>query len=101
MVTPASTPRVADEHVVLATLGSVANSGDTVVEVGTASSAGENSRFVSLEDRLVSLDGDRHDSLGDGGVELARAVSGHALQAGSLDGATLLGLVAVSGLSFA
>lgn len=77
LVAPAGTPGVADENVVLTLFGSVTNGGNTVVKVGAASVAGENSALVALEDGLVSLDGDGNNGLCDSGIELAGAVASH------------------------
>jgi len=74
-VTPGSTPGVSHDVVVFTTLGSVSNSGDGVIKVGTASSGVENTAVVHLEDRLVSLDGHSDNILLKGSFELGYRVS--------------------------
>ena len=74
LVSPVLGPGVSDEVVVLATLGSVSNGGDGVVEVGSAVWGVQNTTRVSLEDELVGLNGNGGWSLGDGGLELVDRV---------------------------
>ena len=88
-VAPAGTPRVADEHVLLAVLGAVADGGNAVVEIGAALRAAEHTALVVLEDGLVSLDSHRDDGLLDRGNELGRQVRHHLIKAGGLDGTAL------------
>lgn len=54
----------------MARLGSVTNSGDGVVELGSASLGVHDTGFVLLEDGSVGLNGDGHWLLGNGGLEL-------------------------------
>ena len=54
----------------MARLGSVTNSGDGVVELGSASSGVHNTGLVMLEDGFVGLNGDGNWSLGNSGLEL-------------------------------
>merc|ERR1711924_506963 len=61
--TPGRAPRVLDEEVVLAVLGAVADSEDTVVEA-LAAAGGENTGVVELEGGLVGLNGDGDGALG-------------------------------------
>jgi hypothetical protein len=49
---------------------------DTVVELGTAGGASDDTRLVLLEDRLVSLDGNGNWSLHEGSLKLRRVVWG-------------------------
>ena len=77
LLSPGGSPRVSEDVVVLASLGSVSNKGDGVVDVGSALGRVEHSRGVELEDQLVSLNGDRDWLLGNGG---------HGLAGGSLGG---------------
>ena len=70
LVSPGSSPGVSDEVVLLTVLGSVANSGDGVVEGGSASGGVHNSAGVVLEDGSVGLNSDGGRSLGNGSLEL-------------------------------
>jgi len=80
---PGGTPGVLNEEVVLARLGSVADSEHTVVEFGSAT-VGNDTVSVSLESHLIGLDGNRDWSLGKGSLKLlARCVLSHILE--SLD----------------
>jgi len=74
LVTPGSAPRVSHDVVLFTTLGSVTNSSDGVVKIGTAGSGVENTAVVHLEDRLVSFNGDGDDTLVEGGNELGLGV---------------------------
>lgn len=67
---PGSTPGVSDNVVVLSSLGSVTNSGDGVIEGGTASGGVEDTGGVSLEDGSIGLNGDGGWSLSDGSLKL-------------------------------
>jgi len=58
----------------LSGLGSVTNSGDGVIEVGSASSRVEDTTGVTLEDESIGLDGDGGWGGGDGGLELGNGV---------------------------
>ena len=79
LVTPSSSPRVLDEEVVLSVKGTISDGEDTVVEVGSAT-LGDDTTVVHLEDALVSLDGNRDWSLGDGSHQiLAGGVWGNIL----------------------
>lgn len=85
LVAPRSTPRVSDDVVVLASLGAIADSGDGVVEVGTARGIIEDTRGVHLEDHSVGLDGDGGGGLGDGSLKLVLRVGGDVGVGGNLD----------------
>jgi hypothetical protein len=74
LVTPGSAPRVSHDVVLFTSLGSVTNSSDGVVKIGTAGSGVENTAVVHLEDRLVSFNGDGDDTLVEGGNELGLGV---------------------------
>ena len=74
LVSPGSTPGVSDEVVVLARLGSISDSGDGVIEVGSAGSGVEDTTGISLEDKLVGLDGHGDWGEGNGGLELGNRV---------------------------
>ena len=69
LVTPRGRPGVSDDVVLLTVLGTIADSGDGVVEVGTALLGVEDTTGVHLEDGLVGLDGDGDWLLGDGGLQ--------------------------------
>jgi len=100
MVAPGGGPRVADKEVLNTVLNAPADSGDGVIELGSASGAGENSRLVVLENSFVSLNSDRHNSLGDSGLKLIRVVPGNLGGLYDVDASTSsLGGVARSGLA--
>jgi hypothetical protein len=101
LVTPARTPGVLDLVVVSTVEGSVTNSQDTVVKVGSAGTS-EHTGLVELEGSLVSLDGNRDGLLVKGRHQSSIGVGGNIsvgdrsdlsiLGAGSLvAGASLLG----------
>jgi len=99
LLTPRGAPGVSDDVVLLATLGTVANSSDGVVKRGTAGGAVEDTTGVHLEDVLVGLDGDGDGGLVNGSLELGDGVSGNVGVAGNLD--LLEGLVGLAGTSLA
>ena len=70
LISPRSTPGVSDEVVLLSVLGSVSDSGDGVIEGGSAGGGVEDTTVVELEDGSVSLNGDGGWSLGNGSLEL-------------------------------
>jgi len=70
LVSPSSSPGVSDDVVVLSVLGSVSDSGDGVVEGGSALGRVEDSSSVHLEDSGVGLNGHGHGSGSDGSLEL-------------------------------
>ena len=59
----------------MSVLGSVSNSEDTVVELGSASGGVEDTGLVLLEDGSVGLNGHGDWLLGDGGLELVDRLS--------------------------
>jgi hypothetical protein len=71
LLTPVSSPRVSDNPVVLSSLGSITNDGNTVIK-GSAASTGHDSTDVGEAGRGVN--GDRDSSEGGGGVEGKRIV---------------------------
>ena len=73
-ISPGSTPGVSDEVVVLSILGSISDSGDGVIEVGSAGSRVQNTTGVTLEDELIGLDGDGGWGLSNGGLKLVNGV---------------------------
>merc|ERR1719229_1269473 len=73
---PALAPRVLHLPVLVAARGAVADGEHSVVEA-RAAGARQHTRAVELERRLIGLDGDRHGSLGHGGLERRHRVRGH------------------------
>jgi hypothetical protein len=70
LFSPAFSPGVSDDVVLYTILSSVTNSGDGVIEAGSASGGVEDTTSVSLEGRCVSLNGDGGNSLGNGSHKL-------------------------------
>ena len=68
-LTPGGAPRVLDEEVVFTILSTIADGEDTVVELGTAGGASDDTTGVALEGHSVSLDGDGDGLLGNGGLQ--------------------------------
>ena len=97
--TPRWAPGVLDEEVVLTILSTVADGENTVVKLGTAGGAGDDTTSVALEGHSVGLNGNRDGLLGNGGLEGSTGfVRGDIVEAGNGDGTTLLhGLVASAG----
>ena len=75
LVSPGSSPGVSNKVVLLAVLGSITNSGDGVVELGSAEAGVQNTGLVLLEDGSVGLNGDGNWLLGNGGLELVNRLS--------------------------
>ena len=73
VVSPRWAPGVLDEEEVLSVEGSVSNSEDTVVELGSAGSSRNDTGVVHLEDSLVGLDGNGDWLDVDGSLELGDA----------------------------
>ena len=86
LVTPGGVPGVLDEPVVLSILGTIADSEDGVIEVGSASRGGEDTGRVGLEDHLVGLDGDGKRLLVEGSLHLGLVGWGDVDKAGDLNG---------------
>ena len=97
--TPGWAPRVLDEEVLLTILSTVTNSEDTVVELGTAGGASDDTTGVALEGHSVGLDGNRDGLLGNGSLEGGTgSIGGNVSEVLDSDGATgLHGLVAGTG----
>jgi len=95
-VTPRSTPRVLDDESFKNTDLLVADSEDSVVNGGTATS-GDDTRLVELEDRLISLDGNRDGGINQSSLQLVRALGSDSLVArgdlNSLGSSVLAGTV--------
>lgn len=66
---PAGSPGVSDDVVILGSGSAPSDGGDGVIEVGSASGGVEDSTGVSLESKSVGLNGDRDWSEGDGILE--------------------------------
>ena len=58
----------------MARLGSVSNSGDGVIEVGSAGGGVQNTTSVSLEDEGIGLNGDSDWGKSDGSLQLGNGV---------------------------
>jgi len=65
IVSPWCTPLILDEEEFLSVLGTVSDSKDTVIEIGSASS-GNNTRSVLLESGLIGFNSNRDWTLSDG-----------------------------------
>jgi len=74
--TPAGTPGVLDNPVVLLSIVSVTNNQDTVVEVSSALSAVEDTTLISLEGTLVGFNSNGDWSVVDEAEELSSVVGG-------------------------
>jgi hypothetical protein len=74
LISPVWSPGVSDDVVRLSVLVSISDSGDGVIQLGSASSRVKNTTGVTLESHLVGFDGNRDWSLGDGSEELAGRV---------------------------
>jgi hypothetical protein len=79
-VTPRSTPRVLDDESFKNTDLLVTDSEDSVVNRGTATS-GDDTGLVELEDRLISLDGNRDGGINQSSLQLVRALGSDSLVA--------------------
>ena len=99
LISPGGTPGVSNEVVLLAGLGSVTNSGDGVVELGSAELGVHNTGLVLLEDRSVGLNGDGNWLLGNGGLELVNGSSWDGLVGLDINLSGVLGGLAGSGSS--
>jgi hypothetical protein len=84
-ISPRGTPGVSDEVVLLSTLGSVSDSGNGVIELGSAGGGVEDSTGVHLEDGSVGLNGDGSWSLGNGCLKLAHGFGGNVGVGGNSD----------------
>ena len=75
LVAPGCTPGVLDEVVLNAVgVSSVANCENTVVQGGSASSGGDDTGLVVLENSCIGFNGNRDWTLGKGSLELSWAV---------------------------
>ena len=74
LISPGSSPGVSNEVVFLAVLGSVSDSGDGVIELGSASGGVEDTGLVLLEDGSVGLNSHGDWLLGNGGLKLVNGL---------------------------
>ena len=74
LISPSWSPGVSNDVVRLSVLVSISDSGDSVIELGSASGGVKNTTGVTLESHLVGFDGNRDWSLGDGSEELGSRV---------------------------
>ena len=96
-ISPSSTPGVSDDPVVLSSFGSVSDSTDGVIEVGSTLLGVEDSGGVHLEDHLVGLDGEGNWGLGKSSLKLGDGLSGDVGISGILNVSGSEGFVASSG----
>jgi len=82
LISPVWSPGVSDDVVRLSVLVSISDSGDGVIELGSASGGVENTTGVTLESHLVGFDGNRDWSLSDSGKELSGRVGLDGVDAG-------------------
>jgi hypothetical protein len=87
---PCGTPWVSDDVVVYSSLGSVSDSGDGVIEGGSASGSVKDSTGVSLESRSVGLNGDGCWSLSNSSLQLGDRVGWDVLVGDDVVGGGLL-----------
>jgi len=85
-ISPVWSPGVSDDVVVLSVLVSISDSGDGVIEVGSASGGVENTTGVTLEGRSVGFDGNRDWSSGNSSHELGSRVGSDGVDSGDVDG---------------
>ena len=74
LISPVWSPGVSDDVVRLSVLVSISDSGDGVIELGSASGGVQDTTGVTLESHLVGFDGDGDWSLGDSSKELSSRV---------------------------
>jgi hypothetical protein len=84
-ITPASGPGVSDDVVLFTTLGSITDCSNCVIKTSSTCKGIHDTAFVLLEDHLVSLNGDRDDTVIDGCHELRNAVWCNSLIASNLN----------------
>jgi len=74
LISPVWSPGVSDDVVVLSVFVSISDSGDGVIEVGSAGGGVKNTTGVTLESHLVGFNGNRDWSLGNSGHQLGGRV---------------------------
>ena len=74
LISPVWSPGVSDDVVRLSVSVSISDSGDGVIELGSASGGVQDTAGVTLESHLVGFDGDGDWSLGDSSKELSSRV---------------------------
>lgn len=91
LVTPGGGPRVLNQEVGSAVFGTVTNCEDTMIEVDSAFTAGDDSGFVMLEDGLVSLDGHGNGLLGNSILQFVGGHRSNCGEPGDFNGSVLEG----------
>jgi len=71
LISPSWSPGVSDDVVVLSVFVSISDSGDGVIEIGSASGGVQDTTSVTLESHLVGLNGNGNWSLGDSSHKLS------------------------------
>jgi len=89
LVAPGGGPRVLNQEVGGTILGTITNCEDTMIEVVSAFTAGEDSSFVMLEDGLVSLDGHGNGLLGNSILQFLGGHRSNLGERGDFDGSLL------------
>lgn len=85
LFSPRGSPRVSDDVVVLAVVGSVSNNNDGVVKSSSTSWVVHNTSSVSSEVWVSSSNGDRNWALVDSGNELVNRSGWHLMDGGDVD----------------
>jgi hypothetical protein len=89
LVAPGGGPRVLNQEVGGTILGTITNCEDTMIEVASAFTAGEDSGFVMLEDGLVSFDGHGNGLLGNSILQFVGGHRSNLGERGDFDGSLL------------
>jgi hypothetical protein len=85
LISPWGTPWVSDEIVVLSTFGTITDSGDGVIEGGTAWGGVEDTTGVHLEDVGIGLDGDGSWGGHNGGLKLVNGLWGNVVDGSNVN----------------
>ena len=91
LITPGGAPRIPDNIVVLAILGTISNSDDGVVKLSTTVLGVENTALVGLEHQLIGFDSYRDWLLGNSGLQVLDGVGWDLRVRGNID--LTLGLI--------
>ena len=83
ILTPRSSPGVSHDVKVLTSLRAIADSGDGVIELGSAFAGVQDTGLIHLEDSLVSLNGDRDWALSDGSLQLVNGLGSDVVDLGN------------------
>ena len=89
LVAPGGGPRVLNQKVVSAVLGTVTNCEDAMIEMVSAFTAGEDSGLIMLEDSLVSLNGHGNRLLGNSILEFVGGSRSNLGEPSDFDGSLL------------